>query len=196
MSLDVKRNFEETPPVPEDHIDRFLKRLAAQPGTDMIDLEVEGLVNRVGSINRRLKRAMETTLAEHDLTVPDWQVLCSLRIGREGKQSSPGELAAELELSSGAMTNRLDRLEQAGLLRRLPDPADRRGTVVELTTEGREAWNLAAGVQARREAFFASALTKIEQKQLNGLLRKLVLALDALEPGKNERAEKPKSAAS
>jgi DNA-binding MarR family transcriptional regulator len=195
MSLDVKRNIEETPPVPEDHVDRFLKRLSALPDTDMIDLEVEGLVDRIGSINRRLKRAMEATLAEHELTVPDWQVLCSLRIGREGKQSSPGELAAELELSSGAMTNRLDRLEQAGLLRRLPDPADRRGTVIELTPEGSAAWTRAAGVQARREAFFASALTKLEQRQLNGLLRKLVLALDALEPGKNDRAEKPKSVA-
>jgi DNA-binding MarR family transcriptional regulator len=191
MSLDVKRNFEETPLVPEDHVDRFLKRLAAQPGTEMIDLEVEGLVNRIGSINRRLKRAMEATLAEHELTGPDWHVLCALRIGREGKQSSPGELATELELSSGAMTNRLDRLEQTGLIRRMPDPADRRGTVIELTDEGREAWDRAAGVLARREAFFASALTKLEQKQLNGLLRKLVLALDALEPGKSERAEKP-----
>jgi DNA-binding MarR family transcriptional regulator len=89
------------------------------------------------------------------------------------------------------MTNRLDRLEQTGLIRRMPDPADRRGTVIELTDEGREAWDRAAGVLARREAFFASALTKLEQKQLNGLLRKLVLALDALEPGKSERAEKP-----
>ena len=60
--------------MPEDHIDRFLKRLAAQPGTEMIDLEVEGIVDRVGGINRRIKRAMESTLAEHDLTLPDWQV--------------------------------------------------------------------------------------------------------------------------
>ncbi len=171
--------------MPEDHIDRFLKRLAAQPGTEMIDLEVEGIVDRVGGINRRIKRAMETTLAEHDLTLPDWQVLTSLRLHREGNRSSPGELAADLELSSGAMTSRLDRLEQAGYVRRLPDPADRRGIVIELTPEGSAAWARTAGVQARREAFFASALTKAEQKQLNGLLRKLMLALEAREPGRN-----------
>ena len=189
MSLDVKRNFEDTAPVPEDHVDRFLKRLAEQPGTEMIDLEVEGLVDRIGGINRRLKRAMETTLAEHDLTFQDWQVLCSLRIHRDSNRSSPGELAAELELSSGAMTNRLDRLEQSGLVRRLPDPEDRRGVLIELTPEGRGAWDRTAGVQARREAFFASALTKAEQKQLNGLLRKLMLALEKLEPGRHERTK-------
>ena len=178
--------MENTQAVPEDHIDRFLKRLAAQPDTEMIDLEVEGIVDRVGGINRRIKRAMENTLAEHDLTLPDWQVLTSLRLHREGNRSSPGELAADLELSSGAMTSRLDRLEQAGYVRRLPDPGDRRGIVIELTEEGRTAWARTAGVQARREAFFASALTKAEQKQLNGLLRKLMLALEAREPGKPE----------
>jgi DNA-binding MarR family transcriptional regulator len=185
-SLDVKRNLENTSPVPEDHIDRFLKGLAAQPGTEMIDLEVEGIVDRVGGINRRIKRAMEATLAEHDLTLPDWQVLTSLRLHREQSRSSPGELAADLELSSGAMTSRLDRLEQAGYVRRLPDPGDRRGIVIELTPEGRAAWDKTAGVQARREAFFASALTKAEQKQLNGLLRKLMLALESREPGKHD----------
>ena len=171
--------------MPEDHIDRFLKRLAAQPGTEMIDLEVEGIVDRVGGINRRIKRAMETTLAEHDLTLPDWQVLTSLRLHREGNRSSPGELAADLELSSGAMTSRLDRLEQAGL-RAAPArpgrPARRRGRA-----DARGQRRLGpgtAGVQARREAFFASALTKAEQKQLNGLLRKLMLALEAREPGR------------
>jgi DNA-binding MarR family transcriptional regulator len=185
-SLDVKRKSENTAPVAEDHIDRFLKRLAAQPGTEMIDLEVEGIVDRVGGINRRIKRAMETTLAEHGLTHPDWEVLCSLRLRRERNRSSPGSLAAELELSTGAMTSRLDRLEREGYVRRLPDPDDRRGVVIELTPEGRAAWDRAAGVQARREAFFASALTKAEQKQLNGLLRKLLLALEAVEPGRDD----------
>jgi DNA-binding MarR family transcriptional regulator len=86
------------------------------------------------------------------------------------------------------MTSRLDRLEREGHVRRLPDPEDRRSVVVELTPEGRAAWDRAAGVQARREAFFASALTKKEQAQLNGLLRKLLLALEAVDPGHGEAA--------
>ncbi|HEY7398247.1 MAG TPA: MarR family transcriptional regulator [Gaiellaceae bacterium] len=172
----------------EDHIDRFLARIAAQPGTEMIDLDVEGIVDRIGGINRRIKRGMERTLAEHGLTHEDWQVLCSLRLRRDASRSSPGALASELELSTGAMTSRLDRLEREGHVRRLPDPEDRRSVVVELTPEGRAAWDRAAGVQARREAFFASALTKKEQAQLNGLLRKLLLALEAVDPGHGEAA--------
>jgi DNA-binding MarR family transcriptional regulator len=120
---------------------------------------------------------METTLAEHGLSHPDWQVLTSLRLDPTHR-SSPGALAADLELSSGAMTSRLDRLEKEGLVKRLPAPDDRRGIVVELTEKGREAWDTAASVQGRKEAFFASALSKDELLQLNALLRKLMLAFE------------------
>ncbi|HEV8462386.1 MAG TPA: MarR family transcriptional regulator [Gaiellaceae bacterium] len=164
----------------EDHIDRFLKRLEALPREVEIDLEVEGIVDRIGGINRRIKRGMEATLHEHGLSHPDWQVLTSLRLGRTHR-SSPGALAAELELSSGAMTSRLDRLEKEGLVKRLPDPEDRRGIVVELTEKGQEAWDTAASVQGRKERFFASALSKDEQVELNALLRKLMLAFEQRE---------------
>jgi DNA-binding MarR family transcriptional regulator len=182
--LDVKGNSANTAPVAEDHVDRFLRRLETLTGTELLDLEVEGLVERIHGINRRIAKAMEQTLAEHGLSHPDWKVLTSLRLHRENNRSSPGELAADQELSSGAMTSRLDRLEQAGYIRRLPDPEDRRAIVIELTDEGRAAWDKTAGVQARREAFFASALSKDELKRLNALLRKLMIALEAREPGK------------
>jgi DNA-binding MarR family transcriptional regulator len=181
-SLDVKRNQANTAAVAEDHVDRFLRRLAEQPGTEAIDLEVEGIVDRVGGINRRIKRAMESTLADHGLTLQDWEVMCALKLRRESNRSSPGSLASELELSTGAMTSRIDRLEHEGYVRRMPDPEDRRSIVVELTPEGHGAWDRTVGIQARREAFFASALSKEEQQQLNGLLRKLMLALEAAVP--------------
>jgi len=170
----------EVPETPEDHVDRFLKRLSVLPQEVEIDLDVEALVDRIGGINRRVKRGMEATLAEHGLSHPDWQVLTSLRLAADHR-SSPGELAGDLELSSGAMTSRLDRLEEAGYVQRLPAPGDRRGVIVELTAAGRDAWDTAASVQGRREAFFASALSKPEQKQLNDLLRKLMLAFEARE---------------
>ena len=106
--------------------------------------------------------------------------MTTLRLGNDVCRSSPGELASNLDLSSGAMTSRLDRLEDAGLVRRLPDPDDRRGVVVELTEKGRDAWDTSANVQGRREAFFARTLTKPEQKQLNMLLRKLLLGLNEI----------------
>jgi DNA-binding MarR family transcriptional regulator len=164
-------------PQHEDSIDRLLATIA-EAGVVDIDLDVEGIVDRIGKIHRRMKRAQKATLREHDLTPEEWGVMTTLRLGKDACRSSPGDLASDLELSSGAMTSRLDRLEQAGLVRRLPDPEDRRGVVVELTDKGREAWDLAANVQGRREAFFARTLTKPEQKQLNTLLRKLLLSLD------------------
>jgi DNA-binding MarR family transcriptional regulator len=161
----------------DDHVDRLLGKIA-EAGVADIDPDVEGIVDRIGSIHRRMKKAQEVTLREYGLTPPEWGVLTTLRLGGDHCKSSPGELASDLELSSGAMTSRLDRLEQAGLVRRLPDPADRRAIVVELTEKGRDAWDTAATVQGRREAFIASVLTKDEQRQLNVLLRKLLLGFE------------------
>jgi DNA-binding MarR family transcriptional regulator len=168
-----------TVPQHEDQIDRLLARIV-EAGEFDIDLDVEGIVDRIGKINSRMKKAQKATLREHDLTPEEWGVMCALRLGNDACRSSPGDLAGDLELSSGAMTSRLDRLEEAGIVRRLPDPDDRRGVVVELTEKGRDAWDLAANVQGRREAFFARTLTKPEQKQLNTLLRKLLRGLDEL----------------
>jgi DNA-binding MarR family transcriptional regulator len=85
-------------------------------------------------------------------------------------------LANDLRLSSGAMTNRLDRLEEAGLIRRLPDPNDRRGTIIEPTEKGNAAWERTVGTQAEREQRIASALSATEREQLHRLLRKLMRA--------------------
>jgi DNA-binding MarR family transcriptional regulator len=177
---------ESDPEEPQDHIDRFLARIDA--AKIPLDLEVEGIVDRIGGINRRFKNALKETLVPYGLTPEDWHVLSPLRLRKEGKRSSPGSLARDLELSSGAMTSRLDRLEELGFVRRLPDPNDRRGVLVELTDEGRAAWDAAADVQGRKEAFFASALTPEEQRRLNGLLRKLMLALEARESAVPEPA--------
>jgi DNA-binding MarR family transcriptional regulator len=161
-----------------DHVDQLLAKIA-EAGVADIDPDVEGIVDRIGSIHHRMRKAQKATLREHGLTPEEWGVLTKLRLGSDACRSSPGDLANDLELSSGAMTSRLDRLQEAGLVRRLPDPDDRRGVVVELTEKGYEAWDLAANVQGRREAFFARTLTKPEQKQLNTLLRKLLIGLDA-----------------
>jgi DNA-binding MarR family transcriptional regulator len=86
-----------------------------------------------------------------------------------------------MELSSGAITNRLDRLEQAGLIRRLPDPDDRRGVLVELTAKGRRTYQKAVGAAAKKEALVAAALTEREKKQLNALLRRMMLEFERRE---------------
>ena len=164
-----------------DHIDRFLDSIRER--LPMLDPEVEGIVDRIGGLDRRFKRAMDETLGEFNLDYAEYKLLGLLSREGEVYRSSPGRLARLMELSSGAMTNRLDRLEEAGLLRRLPDPDDRRGILVELTTEGKRVYEEAIGVQGRKEAFFASALSKAEQKQLNALLRRIMIEFERAEGG-------------
>ena len=164
-----------------DHIDRFLESIRER--LPMLDPEVEGIVDRIVGLNRRFKRAMDETLAEFNLDHAEYKLLGLLSREGEVYRSSPGKLARLMELSSGAMTNRLDRLEEAGLLRRLPDPEDRRGILVELTTEGKRVYEEAIGVQGRKEAFFASTLNKAEQKQLNALLRRIMVEFERAEGG-------------
>jgi DNA-binding MarR family transcriptional regulator len=158
-------------------------KLAELDGTlPDLDLDVEGIVERIQKIERRLRVTMEQTLDDHGLSYGEWNLLCVLR-RLPGRVSTPGELSSTLELSSGAMTNRLDRLERAGLLRRHPDPNDRRGVRVELTDRGYEVWVESTNAQAIKEALVASALTKPEQHRLNELLRKLMLAFERGAPG-------------
>jgi DNA-binding MarR family transcriptional regulator len=95
---------------------------------------------------------------------------------------SAGDRARSADLSSGAMTNRLDQLEEAGLVRRVRDPDDRRGVLVELTPKGRRLHQEAIGVQAEKEALLAEALTEGEKAHVNDLLRRVMLVLQERVP--------------
>jgi DNA-binding MarR family transcriptional regulator len=162
----------------KDHVDRFLESIREE--LPDIDLTVEGIVDRIDALSRRIKRMMEETLSERSLTWGEWKVLGMLRRS-PGNRRSPGYLAVHAELSSGAMTNRLDRLETAGLIRRLPDPNDRRGVVVELTDAGSKAYEESTAAQATKEGLVASALNAKEKDELNNLLRRLLLVAEQLD---------------
>ena len=164
----------------QDHIDRFLERIA--PALPDLDLEVEGIVERISGLSKRLQRSMDETLAEFGLDTMEYKVLGTLSQAGEPHRSTPGRLGRRMELSSGAMTNRLDRMEEAGLIRRLPDPDDRRGVMVELTEQGKTTDRNAVGVQAKKEALVAGALNGREKQQLNGLLRKMMIEFERSEP--------------
>jgi DNA-binding MarR family transcriptional regulator len=164
-----------------DHVDRFLDEIRAELPADL-DLEVEGIVDRINGINWRIRKMLDETLDQYDLSSGDWKVLCSLHWKGKPHRRSAGELARIADLSSGAMTNRLDQLEQAGLVKRLPDPDDRRGVLVELTPKGLRLHREAIGVQAEKEAMLAEALTDREKTQLNDLLRRVMLVLEERVP--------------
>ena len=167
-------------PVTErDHVDVFLEIFGEH--LPVKDLVVEGIVDRIGGLSRRFNREMDKTLEDFGLNSGESKVLGILWRAGEPHLASPGVLAKFAELSTGAMTNRLDRLEQAGLVRRLPDPDDRRAVQVELTEKGKRTWEKAVAAQAKKEAVVASALTDREKEQLTKLLRKLMLGYEKRE---------------
>lgn len=141
-----------------------------------LDRTTEGIVERIGNLAKDLDRSMEETLATFGLDRRSFHLLGRLRSYGPPYQRSPGQLADDMRLSSGAMTNRLDRLEQAGFIRRLPDPNDRRAQLIEPTAAGHKAWDSTVGTQADRERRIASVLTGTEREQLHRLLRKLMAA--------------------
>ena len=144
-----------------------------------LDLGIEGIVDRIDAIKRYLDRTMQDTLEAYDLSHGEWKLLANLRWGGPPYRGKPGKLAKRLGLSSGAMTNRLDNMERRGVIRRVDDPDDRRGVIVELTDEGRRLWDETVGVQAEKEAVVGRALTVDEREQLNDLLRRLMHAFEA-----------------
>lgn len=150
-----------------------------------LDRLTEGIIERIGILNYNIGLGMDETLEEYELDRRAFSLLGKLRRIGEPYRASAGKLAADLRLSSGAMTNRLDRLEAAGLIRRLPDPNDRRGTIVEPTELGNSMWDRTVGAAARRELGYTAGLSEAEKEQLHDLLRKLMLAFPNLKHKKH-----------
>jgi DNA-binding MarR family transcriptional regulator len=171
-------NLEMVKTAERDHIDGWLEEIAEH--LPMLDLRVEGIVDRIAGIQRRIKRMLDETLEEHGLTSGEWHALGRLSRAPKGRISA-GELATKVELSSAAMTNRLDRLEKAGLVRRIPDENDRRSVQIEVTDEGRKVYERAVAAQGAKEGIVAEALTPAQQDELNDLLRRLMLAFERRE---------------
>ena len=146
---------------------------------DAIDPEVEGVVDRVAAINKHLGRGFEETLADHGLNYGEYKLMLRLVTRTDDNRMSAGELSKSLMLSSGAMTNRLDQLEKSDLIRRVRDPKDRRGVHVELTDKGRTTINHAVTEQAAKEIDILSVLSPRELTNLNQLLRKVLISLEA-----------------
>jgi len=172
----------------QDRVDRALEVWARE--LPDLDPTIEGIVTRIQGLSRFIRRSMDETASETGLSFGEWGVLGMLRRAGPPYRRAPGQLAKWSDLSGPAMTNRLDRLEAAGLIRRLPDPDDRRAVHVELTEEGRVAWEKSVGVQAAKEELITSAaLDAKEREQLNSLLRQLMLAFErtGMEPAPKDK---------
>lgn len=154
-----------------DHVDLLLAQWARQrPDLDCTPMGVLGRVARMAAI---AGREVNEELKECGLLGSDFDVLATLR--RAGEPLTPTQLYQSAMLSSGAMTARLDKLAERGLIERQAAPSDRRSLLVSLTAEGRELIDMAVERHVANERRLLAPLTDEEQTQLAGLLKRWLL---------------------
>ncbi|MFJ4717130.1 MarR family winged helix-turn-helix transcriptional regulator [Streptomyces sp. NPDC088785] len=157
----------------KDAVDAIIGQWAAvRPDLDTTAMEVFGRVYRLA---RTMGDRVEEAYARFGIARGEFDVLATLRRADTPYTLSPRRLSATLMLTTGGMTGRLDKLERRGLVRRSPDPHDRRGLQVTLTAEGLALVDEAvgAGVAVQKQAL-ESALDGAQAAQLAGLLRQLL----------------------
>jgi DNA-binding MarR family transcriptional regulator len=161
----------------EDEVDR----LVAAWRTERPDLDTEPLhvLSRVSRLARHLDRARRAVFSAHDMESWEFDVLTALRRAGPPYQLSPGRLLRATLVTSGTMTNRIDRLEGNGLVERHPDPQDKRGVLVRLTDAGRTHVDAAFDDLLGREHELLASLSHSDQSSLAGLLRSLLVPFDA-----------------
>ena len=143
-----------------------------------LDASPMGIVGRIFRLSQIFQQGVQEVFSSYGLHRGEFDVLATLRRTGEPYRLNPSELSNALMVSSGGMTNRLDRLEKASLIVRQPDPDDRRGSLVGLTEEGLHLVDEAVAEHVTNEQTLLSALGETEQAELAGLLRTLLLSLE------------------
>jgi DNA-binding MarR family transcriptional regulator len=143
-----------------------------------LDTDPLGVLSRVTRLAKYLDSARRRAFAEVGLETWEFDVLAALRRAGSPYALSPGQIGAQTLVTSGTMTNRVDRLEARGLVKRERDPGDRRGIRVVLTESGKRAVDLALEDLLAREREILAGLGIQQRRDLAGLLRTLVLAFD------------------
>jgi DNA-binding MarR family transcriptional regulator len=163
-----------------DRVDLFIEQWHRErPDINASPLAV---VSRVLMLSKWLEQSADRALAQFGLSLWQLDVLTALRRSGKPFKLSPTQLMDLVTLSSGAMTNRIDRLEQLRLVVRERDPSDRRGVLICLTPEGRELVDEAIVLRLEDARLNLTPFTKAEQKALAALLRKLLLHLQGQTP--------------
>ncbi|MFM9877879.1 MAG: MarR family winged helix-turn-helix transcriptional regulator [Rhodoglobus sp.] len=159
-----------------DEVDRIVDAWSRErPDLDFSPLQV---LSRVGRLARHLERARRTAFAASDLELWEFDVLSALRRAGTPYQLSPKALLQQTLVSSGTMTNRIDRLVARGLVLRHTDPNDGRGILVVMTPAGRERVDAAIRTLLAAESELLERLSAPDQERLSSLLRKLSLDFD------------------
>ncbi len=157
----------------KDHVDFVIEQWHDErPDIDPSPMAVIGRLVRLNAI---ISNELQQVFSQYELNLGEFDVLATLL--RSGKPYAlmPNNLFKSLMLSSGAMTNRIDRLESKNLVQRRPDSADRRSIIVSLTPEGLDLINIVISHHVNKGSELLSGLSKDEQETIAGLLKKLLL---------------------
>ena len=148
-----------------------------------LDASPMGVVGRVSRAARILERELQPVFSEHGLQAGEFDILATLRRAGGRSGMSAGALARSAMVTSGAITNRIDRLVSKGFVSRDVDPSNRRAVRIGLTAEGRRVVDRAVMRHAANERRLLSVLDKVEVDQLAALLRRLLVGLgDDVQP--------------
>lgn len=163
-------------PAPEDEVDRIVDAwLRERPDLDFAPLQV---LSRVDRLSKHLEVARKRAFSRSSLQSWEFDVLAALRRAGAPYQLSPKALLQQTLVSSGTMTNRIDRLVGRDFVERLSDPADGRGVLVRMTRHGLTHVDAAITRLVDAEAGILRALTANDQARLGALLRKLTIGFD------------------
>jgi DNA-binding MarR family transcriptional regulator len=166
--------------VDTDRVDAIL----AQWRRERPDLDLSGmaLIGRISRLERAVRPLLDAVFAEHGLESWEFDVLATLRRSGKPYQLTAGQLLQSMMVTSGAVTNRIDRLEARGLIERRKDPSDGRLVLVALTPAGLERVDAAVAAHAANEARLVSGLPPAQRKALERLLRRLHAVVTSAAP--------------
>ena len=161
--------------LPSDHVDQIIAQWsAARPDLDASSMGVVGRINRLGVL---LVKEQARVFAQYGLDFAAFDVLATLRRTGSPYELTPGQLASSMMVTPGTVTQRLTRLEDAGLISRSHQTTDRRVVTVTLSDTGRELVDTILPAHLANERRLLSSLTSDEQDVLSSLLRRLLLDL-------------------
>jgi len=160
----------------QDHVEHLLEQWRRERPD--IDASPMGIVARISRLARILDREVEDGYAEYGLNTAQFGVLAALRRAGAPYCLTPTALYNALLVSSGAMTNRLERLTAAGYVRRMRDPSDGRSILVALTPKGKRLIDKIVVRHYDLERELLASLSGDEQKRLTAILRKLLIEFE------------------
>jgi DNA-binding MarR family transcriptional regulator len=156
----------------QDAIDRIVEEWNRERPD--LDVSPTHILQRITRIYLLQSAAFAEVFGQYGVSFGEYEVLAALVRSGAPYRLSPGRLAGAMVLSSGATTNRIDKLEEAGLVERMPDPDDRRGIMVVLTDKGRTVVDEALVAHLANEERLLGGLSATDRRQLTTLLRKLL----------------------